>query len=60
MDPDRVAKLRERVRELRKKITAGMSTSDIIHDFVHSSNSKFKHDSKKQRIRRALGAAYGR
>ncbi len=59
MDP-KVAKLRERVAMLRKKITAGMSTSDIIHDFVHSDNKRFKGKSKAERIRMALGASYGR
>jgi hypothetical protein len=32
----RIEDLRKRIAILRKKITAGMSTSDIIHDFVHS------------------------
>lgn len=31
-----------------------------IHDFVHSSNKKFSGDSRKQRIKRALGAYYGK
>lgn len=35
-----------------------MSSSDVIDDFVHSKNKTFAGDSKKQRIRRALGAYY--
>jgi hypothetical protein len=31
-----------------------------IHDFVHSNNPKFSGDSKKQKIKRALGAYYGK
>lgn len=40
--------------EIGPKATA----SDYIDDFVHSKNKKFEGDSKKQRIRRALGAYY--
>ena len=40
-------------------ITKDTPTSDIIHDFVHSDNPKFKGKSKKERIKMALGAAYG-
>ena len=40
-------------------ITKDTPTSDIIHDFVHSKNPKFKGKSKKERIRMALGASYG-
>lgn len=36
------------------------SASDFIHDFVHSKNKKFKGDSTKQRIKRALGAYYAK
>lgn len=39
---------------LTKKTTAG----EVIGDFVHSKNKMFKGDSKKQRIKRALGAYY--
>lgn len=45
-------------KHLHEKITEKTSTSDVIHDFVHSKNKKFKGDSKKQRIKRALGAYY--
>jgi len=34
------------------------SCGDYIHDFVHSKKKVFSADSKKQRIRRALGACY--
>lgn len=34
--------------------------STWIHDFVHSKNSKFEGKSRKERIRMALGAYYGK
>jgi hypothetical protein len=40
-------------------ISKDTPTSDIIHDFVHSKDPKFKGKSKKERIRMALGASYG-
>lgn len=40
-------------------ITRKTPISTIIRDFVHSDNPKFKGKSKKERIRMALGAAYG-
>ena len=40
-------------------ITKDTPTSTVIHDFVHSDNPKFKGKSRKERIRMALGAAYG-
>lgn len=43
-----------------KKLPAGASAEDYIEDFVHSSDKRFAGDSKKQRIRRALGAFYGK
>ncbi len=39
-------------------ITKSMSASNVIDDFVHSSNKMFSGDSKKKRIKRALGAYY--
>lgn len=36
------------------------TAADWIHDFVHSTNSKFKGKSRKERIRMALGAYYGK
>ena len=52
--------LGQRKREgLAEKITKDMSAGDVISDFVHSDDPKFKGDNKKQRIKRALGAYYG-
>ena len=45
--------------ELDEVITPDTPASDVIHDFVHSKNKMFKGDSKKERIKRALGAYYG-
>lgn len=39
-------------------LTAKTPVSSVIRDFVHSRNKKFKGDSKKKRIKRALGAYY--
>lgn len=39
-------------------ITKSMAAGDVISDFVHSSNKMFSGDSKKKRIKRALGAYY--
>ena len=36
----------------------GNKPEDYIHDFVHSKNKKFKNDTKKKRIKRALAAYY--
>lgn len=36
------------------------AASDWIHDFVHSTNPKFEGKSKKERIKMALGAYYGK
>lgn len=41
--------------DLPKNAKAG----DYVDDFVHSKNKMFSGDSKKQRIKRALGAYYG-
>lgn len=38
----------------------GNTAGDYIHDFVHSTNSRFKGKSKKERIRMALGAYYNK
>jgi hypothetical protein len=52
-----------RMQELKNKINEAInkrtSKDRIIHDFVHSSDSRFKGASKKDRIKRALGAWYG-
>src|SRR6266566_4348517 len=38
----------------------GATCADYVHDFVHSKNKIFSADSKKKRIKRALGACYKR
>ena len=45
--------------ELMEKLRASDPTGKWISDFVHSDNPKFAGKSKKERIRMALGAAYG-
>jgi hypothetical protein len=44
--------------ELGEKIDVGADAGTTISDFVHSKSATFKGDSKKQRIKRALGAYY--
>ena len=44
---------------LDEKLTKAMSAGDVIHDFVHSDDPKFKGKSTKQRQKMALGAYYG-
>lgn len=48
----------EEVEELDEVLTKATTAGETIHDFVHSKNKIFAGDSKKQRIRRALGAYY--
>lgn len=48
-----------REETLEEKLKASDPTGKWIHDFVHSDNPKFAGKSKKERIRMALGAAYG-
>lgn len=43
-----------------EKLAPDAKAGDYIDDFVHSKNKMFKGDSKKQRIKRALGAYYGK
>ena len=43
-----------------KKLGAEADAKDYIDDFVHSDDKRFAGDSKRQRIRRALGAFYGK
>ena len=43
---------------VNEKIDVGADVSKTISDFVHSKSKTFKGDSKKQRIKRALGAYY--
>ena len=44
---------------LDEKLTKAMSAGDVVRDFVHSENPKFKGKSKKERQKMALGAYYG-
>jgi hypothetical protein len=46
-------------KKLNEVLTKKTPASEVISDFVHSKNKKFSGDSKKQRIKRALGAYYG-
>jgi hypothetical protein len=55
---DRRARIETEEFELGEKIDVGADVSKTISDFVHSKNKIFKGDSKKQRIKRALGAYY--
>jgi hypothetical protein len=43
---------------IMEKITSSMSVQDIIRDFVHSNDKRFRGKTKKQRIQMALGAYY--
>lgn len=45
--------------KLEEKLTKKMKASDVISDFVHSDDPKFKGKSKKERMKMALGAYYG-
>ena len=46
-------------QSLDEKLTKSMSPADVISDFVHSDDPKFKGKSKKERMKMALGAFYG-
>jgi hypothetical protein len=46
-------------KKLDEKLTKRMSAADVIKDFVHSNDPKFKGKSKKERMKMALGAFYG-
>jgi hypothetical protein len=50
---------KERGKKVNEKIDVGADVGATISDFVHSKSKTFKGDSKKQRIKRALGAYYG-
>ena len=52
------SKYRKEEVELDEKIDVGADAGATISDFVHSKSATFKGDSKKQRIKRALGAYY--
>jgi hypothetical protein len=45
---------------LSEHLAKNASVKSYIHDFVHSKNNRFKDDSKKERIHRALGAWYSK
>ena len=45
-------------KKMDEKIDVGADAGATISDFVHSKSATFKGDSKKQRIKRALGAYY--
>jgi hypothetical protein len=45
-------------KKLDEVLTKKTPVSNVIDGFVHSKNKMFKGDSKKQRIKRALGAFY--
>jgi len=45
---------------IKETLSSKASSSDYIDDFVHSDNKMFSGDSKQKRIRRALGAYYGK
>ena len=45
-------------QQLDEILTKKTPVSKVISDFVHSDNPKFAGDTKKQRIKRALGAYY--
>jgi hypothetical protein len=44
---------------INEKLTKSMSTAEVISDFVHSDDPKFKGKSKAERTKMALGAYYG-
>lgn len=56
--PSFVASVRKEETELDEKIDVGADVGKTISDFVHSKSKTFKGDTKKQRIKRALGAYY--
>lgn len=45
---------------LHEVLSKDAKASDWIHDFVHSTNPKFEGKTKKERIKMALGAYYGK
>jgi hypothetical protein len=45
---------------LDESLPKNSSAGDYVKDFVHSKNKNFSGDSKKERIRRALGAYYSK
>jgi len=62
-DPSNPRRLKEdtiRLNKINEVLSPNASASTYIDDFVHSKNKMFKGDSKKQRIRRALGAYFSK
>jgi hypothetical protein len=55
-----VAKVSATEEVIKETLSSKASASDYIDDFVHSDDPRFKDDSKAKRIRRALGAYYGK
>jgi|694.fasta_scaffold01392_6 hypothetical protein len=53
------AKVMAKEETINEKLTKRMKVSDVISDFVHSDDPKFKGKSKKERMKMALGAYYG-
>jgi len=45
---------------IKESLSVNATSSDYVDDFVHSKNKMFKGDSKKERIKRALGAYYSK
>ena len=50
--------MKEEVEQVQEVLTVSMGISKWIHDFVHSTNPKFKGKSVKERQKMALGAFY--
>ena len=46
-------------KKLMEKLTKDMTAGEVISDFVHSDDPKFKGKSKAERTKMALGAYYG-
>lgn len=56
--PGFIKTVKKKEMEMNEKIDVGADVSKTISDFVHSKSKTFKGDTKKQRIKRALGAYY--
>lgn len=50
--------MKEDIEQVDEVITKKTPTGEVVSDFVHSKNPKFKGKSKKERIKMALGAKY--
>lgn len=60
--PEKMAIQAQNFREetVQETLSKDATASDYVDDFVHSKNKMFKGDSKKQKIKRALGAYYAK